>query len=145
MKNKRLINIGVNIWFELNDKIYIKSSKWPDHRGNFNVITVLEEKNYQCSFGQDAIINIKWWEAIAGNENIPNWILHKAFLEGAKIEWKYSGSGIVEWRDALTPIWGEGQEYRVKPTKKYTINLKGKEIELSEESYKKLKESLKED
>ena len=68
----------------------------------------------------------------------------KAYEEGAKIEF-YENGFPDEWSYIKEPSWQwDNFDYRVAKTT-HTINIDGKEIEISEESYNNLKDSLKED
>ena len=69
----------------------------------------------------------------------------QAYEDGAEIEFKVRTIRSQDWSVLLSsksPLWNWADcNYRIKPTT-HKIKIDGKEIEISEESYNKLKESL---
>ena len=144
--NKKAYNrVPKAAWFEFMGVIFGKTTDW--FPGNYGKTTVIYNNTgvpNDGHFGPKVKVNLDWWEAIAGDENAPKWLIMKAYEDGAGIE------SYTEWRGKwLSVVYHEWNwvncKYRVKSGKQqsHTINIDGREIELSEESYNNLKESLK--
>ena len=105
----------------------------------------LTEKESIPLYSSDFVVNIDWWDALKTPSKIQIMEAHK---DGAKIERTCMGDNdyIDDERILNTGQWNwEVYDYRIKPTPKtHTIVIDDKEIEISEESYKQLKESLNE-
>ncbi len=95
------------------------------------------------SFHQHIEVNTDWWEALEDPTRID---IMQAWEDGAVIQ--YCGSITNHrWEDILNTVWKNWNWsdyiYRIKPST-HIIKIDDKEIELSEESYKNLKQSLNE-
>ena len=144
MDKVKFTEVEKNGWFEFENIIFSKASEWK--RGCFGKTAIIYNDTGYGNDGQfspEVEVNLDWWEAIAGNEDAPKWLIIKAFEDGAKIEYTDKDEGDSLWQIATSPDWDWWEcSYRVKSTT-HTINIDGKEIELSEESYNNLKKSLK--
>ena len=145
MRTVKFNDVPMSIWFEYDGIIFAKASNWK--RGSYGKTAVIynnTEFPNDGQFSSKAEVNLDWWEAIAGDEDAPEWLIRKAQNDGANIESYTEWRG--KWLRIVYPDWNwTNGKYRVKKEKQqpHTINIDGREIELSEESYNNLKESLK--
>ena len=137
MRKIKVNKLQCGDWFEIDNRIYIFMSV--DDDGTYTSVSPLASM-YSCIQPQSEV-NLDWWEAIAGDEDAPKWLIMKAYQDGAELEFQ-NNSG-VNWFKSIEPDWDWSEcKYRVKKST-HTIKIDDKEIELSEESYNNLRESLK--
>ncbi len=147
MKEVKLKDVKLGQKFADNDEIYYKTNETCDDicfANSQDVIKCYDIKSgYLTNIDQDNIVNLHWWEALKNPTKIE---IMQAYEDGAEIQFKFKNIHSQGWTDMIStnkePVWDWNCcSYRIKPST-HTIKIDDKEIEISEESYNKLKESL---
>jgi len=143
MKMARVCDVVYGTKFERGGDVHIlfdvvdKNNRAYDY-GTWRSLNLNNNGLYMYRY--DAKINLHWWEAI---ENPTNIEIMQAHEDGAEIEYNRKYDHDNKWCSCVSPVYYDTfhYTYRIKPST-HIIKIDDKEIELSEECYNKLKESL---
>ena len=89
MKKLKFKEVDKGDWFEFEGIIFAKVTEW--ERGNYGKTAVIYNNTEEYNDGQFTStieVNTDWWEALIEREDVPIWLMVKAYQEGAKIEFK---------------------------------------------------------
>ena len=132
MKKVNTTNVKPSTWVEHDSKIYLVSE----------VLELISIRDGSITTSRE--VNLHWWEAIAGNDRIPTWVLTKAYEDGATIESKsYESNG--EWdKDDQPDFLDTAILYRVKPLPSHKVSINGVTYDVNNKDFDKITDILEE-